>query len=135
MKKSTFQTQNARRLRREMTPAETRLWEILRKKRVGQYRFRRQQPIGPYFADFVCFSTRVIVELDGTSHLGREEHDRNREEYLKESGFVIVRFENFVVMLEENRVVEAVVKACREQEKKNPLPPNPPPAEGGGNRA
>lgn len=133
MKKPAFQTANARRLRRDMTPAEARLWDILRNGKVGRFKFRRQQPIGPYFADFACLSTRVIVELDGTSHLGREEHDRIREKYLRDSGFAVIRFENFVVMLDENRVVEAVVRACRERTG-NPLTPIPSPAGGEGGR-
>jgi very-short-patch-repair endonuclease len=134
MKKPSFATQNARRLRREMTPAEARLWDILRNGKVGRFKFRRQQPIGPYFADFGCFSARVIVELDGTSHLGREEHDRVRERYLTDSGFAVIRFENFVVMLDENRVVEAVVKVCTERVGPIPLTPNPSPAEGEGDK-
>jgi very-short-patch-repair endonuclease len=131
MKKPSFQTANARRLRRDMTPAEAKLWGILRDRRIGQFKFRRQQPVGPFYVDFVCFAARVVVELDGTSHLGREEHDSARECYLRESGFVIIRFENFVVMLDENRVVEAVVRVCRKRAG-DPLTPIPSPAGGEG---
>ncbi len=135
MKKGDFQIQNARRLRRDMTPAEARLWQILRGNKVGGWKFRRQQPIGPYFADFVCFSTRVIVELDGDSHLGREAHDHHREQFLLASGFAVIRFENFVVMLNENRVVELVARACRERSASVvPLTPSPSPAEGEGSK-
>ena len=134
MKHSIFQLGNARRLRREMTPAETAMWRILRGRKVGGLKFRRQEAIDRYFADFVCFEARLIVELDGDSHLGREEYDREREIYLKSQGFEVIRFENFQTELTENAVVERIVKACREQGIEFPLTPNPSPAEGEGSQ-
>ena len=76
----------------------------------------------------------MIVELDGDSHLGREEYDREREIYLKSQGFEVIRFENFQTELTENVVVERIVKACREQGIEFPLTPNPSPAEGEGSQ-
>jgi len=58
----------ARALRREMTEAEKRLWQILRLRQIKAYRFRRPVPIGPFIADFVCHEVRLIVEIDGGQH-------------------------------------------------------------------
>jgi very-short-patch-repair endonuclease len=51
-----------------MTPAETILWQRLRNKQLSEWKFRRQEPIGSYIADFLCFSAKLVVELDGLSH-------------------------------------------------------------------
>lgn len=55
----------ARALRQAMTDAERRLWFHVRNRHLAGYRFRRQHPIGPYFADFACVERRLVVELDG----------------------------------------------------------------------
>ena len=70
----------ARRLRRDQTQAEKTLWALVRNRRLGGFRFLRQHPIDRYFADFVCESARVIVELDGPAHEGREDYDDRRTE-------------------------------------------------------
>ena len=69
----------------------------------------------PYIADFCCMKARVIVELDGDAHLGREDHDAAREEYLRREGFAVVRFWNSDVFAEENRVVETVLALCQQR--------------------
>ena len=58
----------ARRLRREQTDVERKLWYALRDRRLGGWKFRRQQPVGSYIADFICFEAKLIVELDGSQH-------------------------------------------------------------------
>src|SRR5262249_997415 len=90
----------ARRLRHEMTPAERRLWWRLRRKRLENYRFRRQHPIGRYVVDFFCPSAKLIVELDGGQH-GEEENlyrDRERTLWLEARGYRVIRFWNATVM-------------------------------------
>ena len=59
---------NGRNLRKNMTPAEWRLWQHLRGKRLGGYRFRRQQPLGQYILDFVCVDAKLVIEIDGGQH-------------------------------------------------------------------
>jgi len=128
MKKSSFFTTAARRLRKDMTPAEAKLWDILRGSQLTGWKFRRQQPIPPYIADFCSFGDRVIVELDGDSHLGREEHDAKRQDALIKFGFEVIRFENFEVMLNENSVIERIVALRRKREHSqdpSPLAPLP----------
>src|SRR5262245_46306926 len=84
----------ARRLRRDSTPAEKILWSIVRNRAFGGLRFRRQQEIGPYFVDFYCSALRLVVELDGDSHVGQETEDGKRQRWLEAQGILVVRFLN-----------------------------------------
>lgn len=86
----------ARRLRQEQTKFERKLWYALRDRRFCSYKFRRQQPIGLYVADFVCFESRLVVELDGSGHAEPEkiESDRLRTAFLESQGFRVLRFWN-----------------------------------------
>jgi very-short-patch-repair endonuclease len=58
----------ARQMRREPTEAERRMWRLLRDRRLGGFKFRRQEQLGRYIVDFVCFEQKLIVELDGSQH-------------------------------------------------------------------
>ena len=84
----------ARRLRKEMTDAERKVWQHLRSCRVEGYKFRRQHPIGRYVADFCCVERRLIIELDGGQHAEeiQVQKDRERTAYLKQKGFHVLRF-------------------------------------------
>jgi very-short-patch-repair endonuclease len=104
----TWIAQRARELRAEQTPAEQQLWQQLRAKRFAGFKFRRQEPIGRYIADFVCFRAKLIVELDGSQHLENQEHDENRDAWLTEQGFVVLRFWNNQWALEAEVVLEAI---------------------------
>jgi very-short-patch-repair endonuclease len=85
----------ARQLRNNSTPAETRLWHLLRNGKLG-VKFRRQAAIGAYIVDFVCFSHRLIVELDGPQHVEDKgkDHDARRTAWLASRGFRVIRFRN-----------------------------------------
>ena len=74
----------AKRMRREPTDAERRLWSILRAKRLVGWKFKRQQQIDHYIVDFVCFERRLIVEVDGGQHAFRKGSDDRRTQYLEE---------------------------------------------------
>jgi very-short-patch-repair endonuclease len=74
-----------------MTSAETAVWNMVRRKRLG-WRFRLQEPIGPYIVDFVCVEQRLVVEMDGDGHGGT--YDRQRDAYLERLGFRVLHFEN-----------------------------------------
>lgn len=90
----------AKTLRREMTKAERKMWDILRDFRQKGARFRRETPIGPYIADFAWLSARIIVEVDGDSHeteAGRR-HDARRDAFLEQQGFRILRYDNLDVI-------------------------------------
>ena len=87
-------TERARTLRKAATPAERHLWRYLSARQLGGYKFSRQMPVGPYFADFLCREEKLIVELDGISHDGQLDRDAARSSYLVGQGFRVVRFSN-----------------------------------------
>jgi very-short-patch-repair endonuclease len=84
---------NARRLRRALSPPEARLWSRLRARAPGMPAFRRQHPIGPYVLDFYCAKARLAVEIDGMSHdLGdRPQRDIRRDAWLGSQGVTVMR--------------------------------------------
>ena len=100
--------ERVRQLRREMTPAEKRLWSALRNRRLGGFKFRRQDWIGPFVADFVCWRARLIVEVDGSQHGEAVEYDADRNEYLAREGFTVLRFWNNEVMGHLDGVLTAI---------------------------
>ena len=90
--------ERAKEMRRELTPAERKLWHALRAKRFNGAKFRRQVVIGRYIADFACrLPTMLIVELDGDTHADRERYDAARDAFLRERGYRILRFSNLDV--------------------------------------
>jgi very-short-patch-repair endonuclease len=111
-------TNIARPLRRGLTPAEKILWPMLRGRRFAGWKFRRQEPLDRYVADFFCARCRLIVELDGETHLGDEAADQKRQKYLESQGFRLLRFWNTQVFEEREAVLEAIYQACVEQEAK-----------------
>lgn len=104
---------NARRLRRSQTLAESKLWTIVRGRRLGGFKFRRQVPVDRYFADFVCREASLIVELDGASHEDRVVHDALRTEVLERCGFRVLRFDNALVLNDPGGVADAIGAALR----------------------
>ena len=100
----------ARRLRREQTKAEQKLWYALRDRRLSKFKFRRQQPLGPFVADFVCFEKKLIVELDGDQHAlpGNAAHDKARTTFLAGQGFRVLRFWNIEVNEEIDYVLHRI---------------------------
>jgi very-short-patch-repair endonuclease len=120
-----------RQLRRESTFPERLLWSRLRDRRCGGLKFRRQQPIGPYVADFFCASIGVVVELDGRSHDDQGDFDRQRQAYLERQGLRVIRVTNDRVLADLDGVVEALTAACM-QTPPSPGPSDPPLPEGEG---
>jgi very-short-patch-repair endonuclease len=106
------QLTQARRLRRAMTVAETMLWRGLRNRGIGA-KFRRQVPVGPYVADFLCIDARLIVELDGPPHEEAEQHflDTRRDVWLVTQGWQVLRFSNDIVIGGGNIVLEEIQRA------------------------
>jgi very-short-patch-repair endonuclease len=100
---------NARRLRRSQTLAEKVLWNLVRNRRLGGFRFLRQHPIDRYIADFVCEYAKVIVELDGPAHEGREDYDGRRTEVLERFGYVVLRFRNERVLADPGGTADDIL--------------------------
>ncbi len=101
---SRFYVGKARALRINMTDAERALWRKLRNKGLG-VKFRRQEPIGDYIVDFVCYEKRIVIELDGGQHIGSLE-DIERDNWLKGRGFKVLRFWSNDVL----RNIDGVIK-------------------------
>ena len=100
----------ARVLRRfRETSAEHRLWLQIKNRQCANIKFRRQVPIGPFIADFLCADARLIIELDGDSHEGKEEYDRERTKFLEEHGYRVLRFENREVFEDMEEVLEKIL--------------------------
>jgi very-short-patch-repair endonuclease len=112
-------------MRREPTDAEQKLWSMLRGKRLAGWKFKRQEQVGDYIADFVCFAARVIVEADGSQHADSV-GDTERDTYLAGQGFRLMRFWNNEVLTNPDGVATALLAALE-----TPLP-NPSPARGEG---
>ena len=104
---------NARRLRRSQTLAESKLWTLLRGRRLNGCKFRRQVPVDRYFADFLCREASLIVELDGASHEDRVEQDSLRTVVLERCGFRVLRFDNELVLTDPGGVADAICAALR----------------------
>jgi very-short-patch-repair endonuclease len=106
----------ARNQRQAAGLAERRLWRRLRGARIDGHRFRRQHPIGRYFADFACDGLRLILEIDGGIH-DRDDvilGDHLRQVELESLGWTVLRFSNEEVLTRPNRVTEAIRKHARE---------------------
>ena len=91
---STRTRQRAQTLRQNQTDADGLLWHYLRNKQLGGYKFRRQQPFGPYIADFACLSQKLLIELDGSQHAEQKAHDEKRDAFLRQAGYRVLRFWN-----------------------------------------
>ena len=113
--------QRAQTLRDNRTDAEGLLWQYLRNKQLGGYKFRRQQPMGPYIADFACLPEKLLVELDGGQHAARQAHDGRRDAFLREKGYRILRFWNNEVFDNCFGVLERVYAALTDPPPQQPV--------------
>jgi very-short-patch-repair endonuclease len=105
----------ARQQRRNMSPAEVRLWNRLRRSPCG-IGFRRQHPIGPYSADFYCPVAKLVIEIDGLIHdfAAQAEHDERRNAYIRELGLQTVRIAASDVMRDADAAAGALIALCAE---------------------
>ena len=125
MPKQDLLRARARSLRAESTDAEQRLWSQLRARGLMGWKFRRQQPIGPYIVDFVCYEQRLIVEVDGSQHQHASGYDAARDALLCKRGFVVLRFWNNDVLTQTTAVLDRIRTIALQR------PPSPPPSPSG----
>ena len=110
MRGHTKATVHARALRTRMTDAERKLWFALRDRRFARFKFRRQVPIGPFIADFVCFEARVVIEVDGGQH-AESLQDQRRDRWLAANRFRVLRFWNNEVLSNLEGVLTVIALA------------------------
>ncbi|MBX9575871.1 MAG: DUF559 domain-containing protein [Caulobacteraceae bacterium] len=99
-------------MRRAPSVQERRLWAILRDRRLGDMKFRRQVVVGRYVVDFVCMRHRLIVEADGPHHAKRVAHDAARDAWLTSQDFRVLRFPNSQIESRSHEVIAAILAAA-----------------------
>ena len=109
----------AKRMRREMTPAERRLWAALRRNALDGFHFRRQQVIGGYIVDFYCDAAMLAIELDGGAHQDQWQYNESRDEAISRLGVRVLRIPDDAV-LDVEAALEIVREALRTSGKPNP---------------
>ena len=102
----------ARLLRKQATPAERKLWEKLRKRRLGGERFRRQYGVGSFILDFYCPARQLGIEIDGGGHSELEQYvrDSHRDRYLKDHGIRVLRFWNSQIERGMEEVLDEILR-------------------------
>ena len=132
MKEKTNSTMlaRARELRKSMTPQERKLWFTFL--RYYPVRIYRQRIIGPYIADFFCFSAKLVIELDGSQHYFEdgESYDQKRTHYLEKEGIRVLRFSNYDVDHYFKEVCDMIDGEIQERLNPPPSPSVTPPPEG-----
>lgn len=122
-------------MRKEPTESEKALWRLLRNKRLAGWKFKRQQGIGRYIVDFVCFEARLIVEADGSQHIDSD-YDAKRDAWLQAQGFRLLRLWNNDILAREESVFSAILVALEAKDGASspvlgsPSPQTPPPRGG-----
>ena len=101
----------ARELRRASTDAERAFWRQVRDRGLGGHKFRRQVPIGPYIADFLCLEARLIIEFDGGHHQEQTAADERRTQWFESEGYHVLRLWNNDVLLNITGALETVLAA------------------------
>jgi very-short-patch-repair endonuclease len=109
----------AKQLRRTMSTPERKLWNLLRAHQTD-FKFRRQHPLGPYSADFYCTAATTVIELDGSTHRTRRDHDAARDAWMQTRGLHILRIP--VPAFERNPAgaVRHILEHCRKHQKPRP---------------
>ena len=115
--------QRAKELRAEITGPERALWSVLRAGQLG-VKFQRQVVLAPYIADFAARSERLVIEIDGETHVGRELADAARTQALEARGYRVLRFSNSEVVANLDGVVRAIEIALGREG----VPPSPQPS-------
>jgi very-short-patch-repair endonuclease len=112
MAKGPKRVRLARALRQQAVPAEALLWKVVRNRAMGGFKFRRQHPIGPYVVDFACVECKIVLELDGGTHLRRHEADTKRTCFLEAEGWQVLRFWNTQIYDDLESVKGAIYQIC-----------------------
>lgn len=110
---STTKLQRAKELRSTMTDAERSLWERLRANQIHGLRFRRQQVLDGFIADFYCHAARLVIEIDGPVHDHQVDYDIERERVLAARGLRILRFTNWQIEHDMGAFLMCISGVCK----------------------
>jgi very-short-patch-repair endonuclease len=110
----------AKKLRKDETDTEKKLWRLLRSRQLAGYKFRRQRVIGTYIVDLCCLKPKLVIELDGGQHQEGQHYDEERTLYLMKQGFQVIRFWDNEVLQHPNDVTASIYRALTLR----PLPPS-----------
>ena len=102
-------------LRTNQTDAETKLWWLLKDRRLRSMKFRRQHPIPPYVVDFYCHDAHLVIEVDGGQHSEARRYDEERTAFLGSLGIRVMRFWNNEVLQSTDAVLEAIWRELHPQ--------------------
>jgi 5-methyltetrahydrofolate--homocysteine methyltransferase len=103
--------------RSKPTPAEEKLWDVLKSKKLEGYKFRRQHIIGSYIIDFVCLDKRLVIEIDGLIHQlpQNKESDEIRSQWLTRLGFKVIRFSNEEVLRKMEKTIATISEELKDR--------------------
>ena len=113
MRQNAIQTARARRLRRDQTPAEKLLWQMLRGRRLHGLKVRRQVPLGPWIADFYCADLKLVIEADGGQHAGKT-RDIRRDAWMHAQGITVLRLWNRDILADPSACAAEILRTVGE---------------------
>ncbi|MFH1684351.1 MAG: endonuclease domain-containing protein [Candidatus Margulisiibacteriota bacterium] len=102
--------QFARMLRKDQTKSEKKVWELIRKRKFGGFKFRRQHVVEGFVLDFYCHELRLGIEVDGSVHLKQKDYDELRQEIIEAEGISIIRITNKDIMESSNKDILAKIE-------------------------
>ena len=103
----------AKELHRNMTPAEHKLWSVLRAHQIENVHFRNQHAVGNYIVDFCAPRKKLIIELDGGQHIDQQEYDQQRTDFLQSKSYRVLRFWNDDVLKNINGVIQVIMETLQ----------------------
>lgn len=116
--------ERARELRKNSTPSEIELWKSLRAGQMQGYTFNRQKPLDNYIVDFYNRKLKLVIEIDGDSHDGKQEYDKKRQQKLESLGCTVIRFYDHDVMRHIEGVLYKIEQTIKKIEKDKNIPPS-----------
>ncbi len=105
--------QRSREFRQPLTPAEQKLWSVLRNRNLGGFKFRRQHPIGHFIVDFYCAEKHLVIEIDGDVHSQQIEYDLTRSDWLQSLGYTVLRYQNQQILHQLDEVAGDIIQYCQ----------------------
>jgi very-short-patch-repair endonuclease len=113
---SSKRTERARKLRTDSSEVERRVWQFLRTRQMRDAKFRRQHPIGRYFADFACPALKLVIEIDGDFHALQADYDAQRDADMQELGWKVVRIPAVEVVANADGVWDSIDRLLKDHD-------------------